>query len=176
MAPGLAQGRKRRSSIISEPTGLELVTAHAGAITFRLTITGKAAHASKRREGGSAFFRRPDWRAELARLASDASDPGAGQSETESEQDRAIEEELDRGRSILNERLRTRTVNHVCLPWGVSGGRTAAALARLGYRTAIANRWRGLQAVRPGDDLFWLKRLPNRYLFRLPGRGRRLWL
>jgi len=129
-----------------------------------------------RREGGSEFFRRPDWRAELTRLASDAADPGAGQSESQSEQDRAIEEELDRGRSVLNERLRTRTVNHVCLPWGVSGGRTASALARLGYRTAIANRWRGLQAVRPGDDPFWLKRLPNRYLFRLPGRGRRLWL
>ena len=42
-------------AVIPEPTALDLVTAHAGAITFRLTITGKAAHASKRREGVSAL-------------------------------------------------------------------------------------------------------------------------
>ena len=41
--------------MIPEPSGLDIVTAHAGAITFRLTITGKAAHASKRREGVSAL-------------------------------------------------------------------------------------------------------------------------
>ncbi len=42
-------------AVIPEPSGLDIVTAHAGAITFRLTITGKAAHASKRREGVSAL-------------------------------------------------------------------------------------------------------------------------
>jgi acetylornithine deacetylase len=42
-------------AVIPEPTALDLVTAHAGAITFRLTVTGKAAHASKRREGISAL-------------------------------------------------------------------------------------------------------------------------
>jgi acetylornithine deacetylase len=42
-------------AVIPEPTALDLVTAHAGAITFRLTITGRAAHASKRREGVSAL-------------------------------------------------------------------------------------------------------------------------
>jgi hypothetical protein len=26
-----------------------------------------------------------------------------------------------------------------------------------------------------GDDPYWLKRLPNTYIFRLPGRGRRIW-
>jgi hypothetical protein len=72
--------------------------------------------------------------------------------------------------------LRTGTVNHICLPWGVSSARTAAALPRLGYRSAIANRMRGLLAVQPGDDPYWLKRLPNRYIFRLPGRGRRTWI
>jgi acetylornithine deacetylase len=43
------------AAVIPEPSGLDIVTAHAGAITFRLTITGKAAHASKRREGVSAL-------------------------------------------------------------------------------------------------------------------------
>ena len=42
-------------AIITEPTGLDVVVAHAGAITFRLTVPGRAAHASVRREGVSAL-------------------------------------------------------------------------------------------------------------------------
>jgi acetylornithine deacetylase len=42
-------------AIITEPTKLDLVVAHAGAITFRLTVPGRAAHASRRTEGVSAL-------------------------------------------------------------------------------------------------------------------------
>ena len=41
--------------IITEPTELQVVVAHAGAITFRLTVPGRAAHASRRLEGISAL-------------------------------------------------------------------------------------------------------------------------
>jgi acetylornithine deacetylase len=43
------------AAIITEPTGLDVVIAHAGALTFRLTVPGRAAHASVRREGVSAL-------------------------------------------------------------------------------------------------------------------------
>ena len=42
-------------AIIPEPTRLEVVVAHAGAITFTLDVPGKAAHASTRGEGVSAL-------------------------------------------------------------------------------------------------------------------------
>ncbi len=42
-------------AIIAEPSELDIVIAHAGAITFRLTVPGRAAHASLRREGVSAL-------------------------------------------------------------------------------------------------------------------------
>jgi acetylornithine deacetylase len=42
-------------AIITEPSNLDVVVAHAGAITFRLTVPGRAAHASQRREGVSAL-------------------------------------------------------------------------------------------------------------------------
>lgn len=42
-------------AIIPEPTRLEVVVAHAGAITFTVDVPGKAAHASTRREGISAL-------------------------------------------------------------------------------------------------------------------------
>jgi acetylornithine deacetylase len=42
-------------AVIPEPSNLDIVVAHAGAITFRLTVPGRAAHASQRREGVSAL-------------------------------------------------------------------------------------------------------------------------
>jgi hypothetical protein len=121
--------------------------------------------------GGPRFFDKPTWRSEL-----DAITQGAPATvEVPDKRRAAIEEELDRCRSVLNARLSTGTVQHVCLPWGVSGENSTAALKRLGFRSAFANRLRGMHAVRRGDDLYWLKRLPNKYIFRLPGRGRRLW-
>ncbi|MDH3518314.1 MAG: ArgE/DapE family deacylase [Acidimicrobiia bacterium] len=42
-------------AVITEPTDLEVVVAHGGAITFRLTVPGRAAHASQRLEGVSAL-------------------------------------------------------------------------------------------------------------------------
>jgi len=55
MLAAIRAGVTGDAAVIPEPSGLEIVTAHAGAITFRLTITGKAAHASMRREGISAL-------------------------------------------------------------------------------------------------------------------------
>jgi acetylornithine deacetylase len=42
-------------AVITEPSNLDVVVAHAGAITFRLNVPGRAAHASQRREGVSAL-------------------------------------------------------------------------------------------------------------------------
>jgi acetylornithine deacetylase len=42
-------------AVITEPSRLDVVVAHAGAITFRLTVPGRAAHASRPREGVSAL-------------------------------------------------------------------------------------------------------------------------
>ncbi len=124
-------------------------------------------------EGGAAFFARPGWRARLESVA--AQTPAAIVPEPEEAQARAIEDELSAARDELNARLATRGVNHLCLPWGVSGRTTAAALERLAFGTAFANRLPGVHAVRRGDHPHWLKRLPNRYIQRLPGRGRRWW-
>jgi acetylornithine deacetylase len=41
--------------VIPEPSSLDVIVAHAGAITFRLTVPGRAAHASRRTEGVSAL-------------------------------------------------------------------------------------------------------------------------
>lgn len=124
------------------------------------------------REGGASFFVRPDWRNRLNGIVASV---GAAPFESGDDQAKAIEDELAQSRAVLNDRLKTRSVAHICLPWGISGTRTAAALERTGYRSAFANRLRGQHAVHAGDHPYWLKRLPNHYITRLPGRGRQYW-
>jgi acetylornithine deacetylase len=55
MLAAIRAGATGDMAVITEPTGLDVVIAHAGAITFRLTVPGRAAHASVRREGISAL-------------------------------------------------------------------------------------------------------------------------
>ena len=53
---GLIQaGLKADLCIIPEPTSLAIIPTNAGALTFRLTVTGKSLHASRKSEGVSAF-------------------------------------------------------------------------------------------------------------------------
>ncbi|WP_433325948.1 ArgE/DapE family deacylase [Spirillospora sp. CA-294931] len=50
----LDRGWRADACVIPEPTGLDVVPANAGALTFRLTIPGRAAHAARRERGVSA--------------------------------------------------------------------------------------------------------------------------
>ena len=51
----LRRGHTGRACVIAEPTAGRCVTANAGALTFRLELTGRAAHGSTRLEGVSAL-------------------------------------------------------------------------------------------------------------------------
>jgi acetylornithine deacetylase len=51
----LRRGWRADACVIPEPTGLDLVPANAGALTFRLRVRGHATHASRRTDGESAL-------------------------------------------------------------------------------------------------------------------------
>lgn len=51
----IRRGLEADVAVIPEPTDLEIVTAHGGAITFALKVPGRAAHAATRTEGISAL-------------------------------------------------------------------------------------------------------------------------
>jgi|tagenome__1003787_1003787.scaffolds.fasta_scaffold20932552_2 acetylornithine deacetylase len=55
MLAAIRAGYTAEMAVITEPTRLEIVTAHAGAITFRLTVPGRSAHAAFRLKGVSAL-------------------------------------------------------------------------------------------------------------------------
>jgi acetylornithine deacetylase len=51
----LHRGWRADACVIPEPTSLDIVPANAGSLTFRLTVKGHAAHASRRTTGTSAI-------------------------------------------------------------------------------------------------------------------------
>jgi acetylornithine deacetylase len=58
------RGWRADACVIPEPTGLDIVPATAGALTFRLRVPGQAAHAARRTSGVSAIEKFwPIWRA-----------------------------------------------------------------------------------------------------------------
>jgi acetylornithine deacetylase len=67
----LRRGWTADACVVPEPTGLDLVIASAGALTFRLTVPGRATHASRRTEGVSAVEKLVPLLAALARLEQD---------------------------------------------------------------------------------------------------------
>jgi hypothetical protein len=119
------------------------------------------------RNGGAEFFRRPGWRGELRAVASEP----RGKFETDAVRASAIRDELAEGRAILADRLRA-PVQHVAMPWGISGTIARAAIEATGHRLCFAERpWRR-RTVRAGDDRFQLMRLNGNFVTCLPGRGR----
>jgi acetylornithine deacetylase len=50
----LRRGHRGDACVIAEPTAGTLITANAGALTFRIAVPGRAAHASSREQGVSA--------------------------------------------------------------------------------------------------------------------------
>jgi acetylornithine deacetylase len=64
----LQHGLSARECVIPEPTGLAIVAANAGSLTFRITLPGVAAHGARRWEGRSALDAAPEVLARLRAL------------------------------------------------------------------------------------------------------------
>jgi hypothetical protein len=121
-----------------------------------------------RERGGAEFFDRPSWEVELRALLS----RNAGRYESDAERRAAIRDELDRSRSILNDRLRTNSVRYLCFPWGVGGTIAREAAKAVGYETAFSERLFGFRSARAGDDPYRLMRLNGKFITWLPRRKR----
>lgn len=123
-----------------------------------------------RQHGGAEFFTRPAWDAELRALVHRHA---TSDTESDATHEAAITAELDTARARIEAGIPGARVRHLCLPWGVTGTVTQRTAARLGIATVVATRWAGRYLVRRGSDPQWIKRLHSRYIYALPGRGRR---
>jgi peptidoglycan/xylan/chitin deacetylase (PgdA/CDA1 family) len=119
--------------------------------------------------GRATFFARAGWRRELAPLLRRV----RGAFESAADQQAAITHELITARDTIEARLGI-PARHLNLPWGIAGRFARKEISRLGFATVIAPSWNGpLYASRGGDPLR-LGGLDSRYIYSLPGKGRRI--
>lgn len=124
-------------------------------------------------QGGGAFFLRPQWRKDLKGFY----EMIIGKQrrvhyESYQEQRAKISEDLIKAKDILEERL-NKKIQHLCYPWGVGSTLSVRLSQEAGY---ISNFWGTLSYRRSnknGDSPFYIPRLKDDYLFRLPGRRRK---
>lgn len=123
--------------------------------------------------GGASFFSETGWRRSLAAYHQTMSSAGVSHRyETSTEMRRAIRDDLIQARETMMEKL-GRPVRYLCYPWGV-GSRLAVELSReAGYS---GNFWvvhPSRNTNRAGDSAFFIPRIKDDYIFRLPGKGRK---
>jgi hypothetical protein len=124
--------------------------------------------------GGERFFDGPGWRRELLGVHRAALREGvAGRLARADEAAAAIEEDLGRSREEIRRRLPGAAADHLCFPWYAGSALAVGIARRVGYRAAHWGIVPGRRTNRPGDDPFGIARVDERYLLRLPGRGRR---
>jgi hypothetical protein len=128
--------------------------------------------------GGEKFFGRKDWRRQLAAVFQQARQSrrgakGASEFETRDEQEQTILQDLLQARRIIEERLPGKTVDQLCYPWFVGSRLSVEQSRRAGYRVSYWGIVPERKTNSPGHDLFYVPRIEEHYIFRLPGEGRK---
>lgn len=122
--------------------------------------------------GGSAYFRTPDWRRCLDGAYRNARRKvTSGTFETPDEHRTAIYRDFCDSKSEIERRLTQKTVRHFCYPWFRGSPLAATVSAEAGY---ITNAW-GSLLPRFAHNINMplpVPRLSADYIWRLPGEGR----
>lgn len=122
------------------------------------------------KEHGPSFFQHPDWRTVLAAIVNRIPPSERGSYEDETSREAAIRHELVESKRRIEARLDGHPVTHLALPWHVGSDLAERLAAEAGYR--FVHGGAATAAGRSGTSLTSVRRLPDRYLLRLPGRGR----
>jgi peptidoglycan/xylan/chitin deacetylase (PgdA/CDA1 family) len=122
-------------------------------------------------QGGREFFSKSGWRARLlAQHRRLVKETEPGRFESAEECCRAILADLAEARRVLRDRI-GRDVRHLCYPQGI-GSELAAEISRqAGYQS---NFWiaTARNTNRSGQSPFFIPRVKDDYITRLPGKGR----
>lgn len=126
------------------------------------------------RHGGEAFFKHHGWRRKLSHFYhSRRRECNNHRLESVEEQRRAMLDDLQRSRDMLQRRLPGKVVDQLCYPWFMGSALSMELAREAGYRVNYWGIVPGRKTNRVGDDLFKVPRIEEHFIFRLPGRGRK---
>ncbi len=84
-----------------------------------------------------------------------------------------VREDLLIAKELIQSKLDSNAGNHLCLPW-TKGNRTTVNICKeLGIKSCFWGILENKKINKPGDDLHYISRLKNDFIFRLPGIGRK---
>lgn len=126
--------------------------------------------------GGRDFFDNPNWKQELLNIHKVVIKNFTEiVYESEIEQRAKIRDDLNQAKQILEEKL-NKPIKHLCYPWGQGSDLSVEISQEVGYESNFWVSLKGRNNNTPGDSPWYIPRLKDDYLLRLPGHGRKpLW-
>jgi len=122
--------------------------------------------------GGATYFEEKHWRLGLNEHFHAVADkkPMPFRYETEQEQAERIREGLVRAKMVLETRL-NKTIQYLCYPYGNACEKAVSISKEAGY---LCNFWCDVdEGLAARDSRFYIRRVKDDYLMRLPGKGRK---
>ncbi len=113
-----------------------------------------------------------NWRKEIRRFIKESS----GQKkyfniETHSGKD--VYKDLKRAREIIQNKLDKDAGNHQCLPWTMGNDETVKIIKELEIKSCFWGALKEKTINKPGDNPYFITRIKNDFIFRLPGSKRK---
>ena len=126
------------------------------------------------RHGGKEFFKQETWWRQLYQVFHKAQKQDKnGKYENCAEQRKAIFEDLWQSKKVIEEHLPGKIIDQLCYPWFVGSQLSVQQAKVAGYRLNFWGVIPGRKTNRSGDNLFYVPRIDQQYIYRLPGRGRK---
>jgi hypothetical protein len=118
-----------------------------------------------------ASINKEDWKSKINNFINDHSNNEKYfKLETNSEQD--VTDDLRIAREIIQRQLDNKAGNHLCLPWNLGNMKTVEICKKLEIKSCFWGVLANKNINKPGDDPYFISRIKNDFIFRLPGDGR----
>jgi len=126
------------------------------------------------KNGGEKFFSNDNWRRQLAATYYEALQKRrSAEFETHETQAQMIWQDLHLAKQMIETRLPGKKVDQLCYPW-FRGSKVAVEQSRrAGYHVNYWGIVPQYKTNHAGQDLFYVPRIEDHYIYRLPGEGRK---
>ena len=113
-----------------------------------------------------------NWKSEIKRItSSNLKNENYFSIQTSSRKD--VFEDLCKAKEIIQQKLDKNAGNHLCLPWTIGNEATLDVCKQLGIWSCFWGVMNSKKINKSGDDPYYICRIKNDFIFRLPGISRK---
>lgn len=113
-----------------------------------------------------------DWKKEIISIVNDpVNKEKYFHEELDSQND--VREDLHLARKLIQEKISSKAGNHLCLPWTIGNSETIQICKEIGINSCFWGVLENTKINKAGDDPYFISRLKNDFIYRLPGKGRK---